>query len=137
MTVLRHHVNPGNVYRTLDAGWSQAVVTEGGRTVRCAGVAAVDERGDVVGDDLAAQLDAVLENVRRVLVASGGTPADVVRVRVHLVDEDADASATVARALRGFFPTERLPAASLLSVRALADPRLLVELEVTAVLAAG
>lgn len=137
MTVLRHNVDPGNVYRTVDHGRSQAVVTENGRTVRSGAVAALDPRGEVVGDGLSAQLDTVLENVRRILVAAGGTPADVVRVRVHLASEEPDGAKLVADALGAFFPAEHPPAVSLVQVRALADPRLLVELEVTAVLAAG
>ncbi len=133
MAVLRHHVNPSNVFDSLAYGYSQAVVTEGGRTVHCAGQVGIDEHGALAGDDVAAQLPVALENLRRVLQAAGGTPADVVHVRALVVGLDDAATGVCVEAMADFFDRRRPPATTLMGVDALALADLRVEIEATAV----
>ncbi len=73
-------------------------------------------------------LDIVLE----ALAALGATAGDVVRTRMYVVDP-ADAAA-VARAHAEVFGAAR-PAATMLAVAALLDPRWRVEIEAEAVIA--
>lgn len=132
MAVLRHHVDPRDVYAATGPGRSQGVVTEGGRTLRSGGIAGLGSDGVPVGDTLTEQLAATLENVRKVLVAAGATPDQVVRVQWAVVGLDEAAAEAVAGASASFFGGR--PAASLHGVAALADSRILVEVEVTAVI---
>ena len=96
-----------------------------------AGTTAVDERGTVIGPgDPYAQAVFVYQKIERALEEAGMGLEDVVRVRTYVTDigrwED------VARAQGEVFSHIR-PAATLVQVSALVDPRLLVEIEVDAV----
>ncbi|MFD5828728.1 RidA family protein [Lentzea sp. NPDC060358] len=117
-----------------ELGFTQGEVVSGqGRTVYCAGQAATDAGGRPVHEgDVAAQLELSLANLEAVLAGAGMTLANVVRLNVYTTDVD------------GLFEhygvlAGRLGAAgvssvmTLLGVRRLAFPSLLVELEATAV----
>jgi enamine deaminase RidA (YjgF/YER057c/UK114 family) len=111
-------------------GYSRAVVV--GNQVFVAGTTAVDEHGTVMGpDDPYAQASFIYQKVERALKEAGASMKDVVRVRTFVTDisrwED------VARAQGEVFADIR-PAATLVQVTALVDPRLLVEIEVDAVI---
>jgi enamine deaminase RidA (YjgF/YER057c/UK114 family) len=83
--------------------------------------------------DLAAQARMALENVRLALAAAGATPADVVRMRVYVVNYKPDMIATLSGLFKEFFPAEAPPASTWLGVQSLAVPEFLIEIEVTAV----
>lgn len=110
-------------------GYSRAVVV--GHQVFVAGTTAVDEHGTVMGpDDPYQQAAFIYRKIERALKEAGSSLKDVVRVRTFVTDikrwED------VARAQGEVFADIR-PAATLVQVTALVDPRLLVEIEVDAV----
>ena len=69
-----------------------------------------------------------------VVEAAGGTLADVVALRIYVVDYRPEKAAAVSSALRTFFPGEEKPASTWIGVAALADPGFLIEVEGTAVL---
>jgi Putative translation initiation inhibitor, yjgF family len=110
-------------------GYSRAV--RAGTQVHVAGTTATDENGDVVGvGDPHAQTERALRNVDRALDEAGASLADVVRVRLFVVDIDdwpavGDAHADV-------FGDSR-PATTMVEVSRLVDPEMLVECEATAV----
>ena len=115
----------------------QASVATGSRTVYLAGQVAQDADGELVGvGDLAAQVAQAFRNVGTALAGVGGSMADVAKVTLYLVDWSPDKMpalregfARVAGELgAGLRPT------TLLGVAALADPRMLVEVEAVAVL---
>ncbi|MBL9147256.1 MAG: RidA family protein [Phycisphaerae bacterium] len=111
-------------------GYSRAVRV--GSFIAVAGTTAWDpERGGPVGpNDAAAQARHIYGIVRRAIEALGGSMADVVRTRTFLVNiEDADA---VGRVHAEFFAEVR-PAATMLAGTKLVDARLLVEIEVDAI----
>lgn len=114
-------------------GYSRAV--RSGDIIAVAGTTAVDESGAVIGlDDPYGQAKAVLEKIEAALMQVGASMHDVVRTRMFVTDmAHADA---VGRAHGEFFRDIR-PAATMVQVVQLIDPRLLVEIEADAVAPAG
>ena len=110
-------------------GYSRAVRV--GNVVEVAGTTAQD--GDVMtgGADVYAQTRRALEKIGEALAAAGATFADVVRTRIF-VTNIAQWEA-VGRAHGEIFGDIR-PVTSMLEVRALIDPRMLVEIEATAII---
>lgn len=110
-------------------GYSRAVKL--GNTVYVAGTTAVDESGNVVGaDDPYAQARFIYQKIGKALAEAGASLNDVVRVRTFVTD--ILRWTDVGRAQGEVFADIR-PAATLVQVSALVDSRLLVEIEVDAV----
>lgn len=111
-------------------GFSRAVRI--GDTVYVSGTVAWGEDGKLVGeDDVYAQARQTLHNIEKALAEAGASLRDVVRTRIYLTDierweEAARAHAEVFREVK--------PAATMVEVSRLADPKMLVEIEAVAVL---
>jgi enamine deaminase RidA (YjgF/YER057c/UK114 family) len=132
--VTKEAINPPSVFRSLDHGFSQAVAASGRRTLYVSGQTAWDSRKQLIGGpDLEAQARQAFTNLRAVVEAAGGTLADVVSLRIYVVDYRPEKAAAVGRALRHFFSGEVRPASTWVGVAALADPGFLIEIEATAV----
>lgn len=129
----RKVLNPEGVMPTLKYGFSQAVVTRGGRRIHLSGQVGVDASGKTVGPDLESQLRASFDNIAAVLAAAGGTLADVVTLRIYLVTSARDEQRFVGEAIRARFPVDP-PATSWIVVSGLASAEWLVEVEAEAVL---
>jgi enamine deaminase RidA (YjgF/YER057c/UK114 family) len=95
----------------------------------------VDENGQVVGPgDAYAQTRFIFSKIARALEQAGSSLSDVVRTRMFVVDiREWEA---IGRAHGEFFREIR-PAATMVEVKALIQPELLVEIEVTAVVSEG
>jgi reactive intermediate/imine deaminase len=104
-----------------------------GDTLYVSGIVPVDERGDVVGDDVVAQAEQVFALMGRVLDAAGGSPGDVAKVTVYLLDIDDRPKINPVR--RRFFGDAR-PASTLVEVSRLAVPGARLEVEAVAHLGA-
>ena len=111
-------------------GYSRAVRIA--NTVYVSGTTATDETGALVArGDPYGQTRQALRNIERALVASGATMADVVRTRIFVTnirqwDQIGRAHGEVFRTIR--------PATTMVEVRALIDPEMLVEIEAEAVI---
>ncbi|HEU4327822.1 MAG TPA: RidA family protein [Roseiflexaceae bacterium] len=111
-------------------GYSRAVRV--GDTVYVAGTTAAQPDGSVLGEgDAYAQAREVLARIARALEQAGARLEHVVQTRMYVTDiarweEVGRAHGEVFRAIR--------PAATMVEVRALIDPRLLVEIEAVAVI---
>lgn len=114
------------------AGYSRAV--RAGNIVEVAGTTAVDG-AELVGEgSVYEQTRFIFSKIEKALQQAGASLEDVVRTRMYLTDiskweEAAKAHGEVFSAIR--------PASTLLAVAALVDPRLLVEVEATAIVSGG
>lgn len=115
-------------------GFSQAVVTEGGRTVWMAGHTALrDAGGNSLEGDFDGQVRQTFRNLDQSLAEVGGSLSDVVSLSVYLMNA-ADWPLLV-EIRRGVFRKD-FPASAAVVVKGLAHPALLVEIQAVAVLAA-
>ena len=121
----RRRISQGSDFERL-VGYSRAVVD--GRWVFVAGTTGFDYSDMTISDDIVEQVDQTLRNVDDALTRAGASAADVVRVRYML--PDADDFETCWPSLRRYFG-EALPAATM-TVVGLADQRMRIEIEVTA-----
>lgn len=112
-------------------GYSRAVRV--GNTVEVAGTTSVDERGDVVGlNDPYEQTKFILAKIEKALIEAGASMKDVVRTRMFVTD--ISKWGEIGKAHGEFF-REIKPAASMIEVKGLINPELLIEIEVTAMIA--
>jgi enamine deaminase RidA (YjgF/YER057c/UK114 family) len=130
----KQRINPASLFPSLQHGFSQIVTSRGGKTVYLSGQTAWDEKKQIVGgNDLLGQTRQALRNVRIAVEAAGGTLADVVSLRIYVVNYTPDDAAAVGLALREFFPEESAPASTWLGVTSLAVEDFLIEIEAIAV----
>ena len=127
-------INPPSVFRSLEHGFSQAVIASGVRTLYVSGQTAWNsERRLIGGADLERQARQAFANLRSVVESAGAMLADVVSVRIYIVDYRPEKAAAVSRAFRDSFNGDVKPASTWIGVAALADPGFLIEVEATAV----
>lgn len=125
----RQTVSSGGTYEPL-IGYSRAVRV--GSWVSVAGTtAALPEGGAVGGNDIAEQAREAIRRISAALELLGASLEHVVRTRMFVTD--ISRWEEVGRAHDEFFGDIR-PAASMLEVRALIEPGLLVEIEADAVI---
>lgn len=118
-------ISSGSTFEAL-AGYSRAIVD--GDTVRVSGTTGFDYASMTIDDDLVVQTHQCFANIATALAEAGTTLDGVVRVRYLLVD-GADFE-RVAPIFGQYFAIAR-PAATAMVV-GLVDPRMRIEIEVTA-----
>jgi enamine deaminase RidA (YjgF/YER057c/UK114 family) len=132
--MLKEHINPPSLFPSLQYGFSQIVTAQGGKTVYISGQTAWDANKQIVGGmDLGGQTRQALRNVRTAVEAVGGTMADVVSLRIYVVNYKLEDAGVVGEALREFFPAEVPPTSTWLGVTSLAVRDFLIEIEAIAV----
>jgi enamine deaminase RidA (YjgF/YER057c/UK114 family) len=127
---MRRLISSGSPFEA-QAGYSRAVVD--GEWIFVAGTTGFDYAQMTIAEDPAEQARQALRNIERALAEAGAKLADVVRVRYYLPDL-ADWPAIVPVLGEAF--TAIRPAATAI-VCGLVDPRMKIEIEVTARLASA
>ncbi len=131
----KQYLNPETLFPSLPIGFSQAVVAEGGKTAYLSGQTAWDADKQIVGgNDLGKQTRQALRNMQLAVEAAGGTLADVVSLRLYVVNTKPGDMNPVGVALREFFSADKPPASTWLGVMSLARPEFLIEIEAIAVI---
>jgi enamine deaminase RidA (YjgF/YER057c/UK114 family) len=121
----RQLISSGSTFEK-DIGYSRAVVD--GEWVFVSGTTGFDYATMTIADGVVAQTKQCLKNIESALAQAGARLSDVVRVTYML--PDAAEFPACWPVLRQHFGTIR-PAATMISV-GLADPRMRIEIEVTA-----
>lgn len=118
--------------RAQSRGYSQAVITEGGRIVWLAGqTAAEDAAGRSLAHDFDGQVREVFARLGQTLAEAGGRLGDMVTMTVFITDARWGDRFTQ---LRVEIFGDNFPASALITVAGLARPELLVEVQGIAVI---
>lgn len=121
----RRLISSGSTFEE-QIGYSRVVVD--GEWILVAGTTGFDYESMTIAEGIVEQTDQCLANIEAALADAGATFADVVRVR-YLLPDAADFEPTWPALRRAF--GESRPAATMMVV-GLADPRMRIEIEVTA-----
>src|SRR5271157_841793 len=121
---LRQNISSAAKWESI-VGYSRAV--RFGSRVYVTGTTATDDRSEIVGiGDPYAQTIQSLRNIERALHQAGATLADVVRIRLYVTD--ISMWQEIGRAHAELLGDVR-PATTMVEVKGLIDPRMLVEIE--------
>jgi enamine deaminase RidA (YjgF/YER057c/UK114 family) len=125
-------INPEGLYDPRPNAYSHlAVFPAGWRMILPAGQGGETEDG-ALAEDFATQLRQALTNTETVLAAAGATMSDVAKFNLLIVDHDEDKFGVVKQEFDRVWG-DRKPAWTLIPVPALALERMLVEIDVIAV----
>ena len=121
----RKLISSGSPFET-EIGYSRAVVQ--GDWIFVSGTTGFDYSTMTISERIDEQCEQCLKNIEAALVEAGGSMKDV--VRVHYIVPSAEDFSKCWPILRKYFGDVR-PAATMISARLL-DPKMLIEIEVTA-----
>jgi 2-iminobutanoate/2-iminopropanoate deaminase len=113
-------------------GYSEAVITEGGKTVWLAGqIATVDDNGKSLAGDFDGQARQLFKNLDRTMQKAGGKLGDIVQMTVFITDvRNGDRFTQIRREVFG----DNFPGSALITITALAVPDGKIEIQGYAVI---
>jgi 2-iminobutanoate/2-iminopropanoate deaminase len=115
-------------------GYSEAVITEGGRMVWLAGqTATLDDNGKSLASDFDGQVRQLFRNLDRTLQKAGGRLGDMVQMTVFITDTDVRYGDRLTQIRREVFG-DNFPGSALITITALAVPDAKIEIQGFAVI---
>jgi enamine deaminase RidA (YjgF/YER057c/UK114 family) len=124
----RISISSGTIWESK-IGYSRAVRI--GNLIEVSGTAAVDRDRIIAPGDPYQQTRFIIQKIERAIEEAGGSLTDVIRTRIYVTNiKDWDA---VGRAHGEFFKDIK-PVTSMVEVKSLIDPNIVVEIEATAYL---
>jgi enamine deaminase RidA (YjgF/YER057c/UK114 family) len=127
------HLNPEGL--SQPPGYSHVVTAKGGTSVYISGQVAFDADGALVGEgDHRRQAEQVFANLKTALAAAGADFGHLVKLTYYVVNLSSEVSLMLRELRAGHLNMAKPPASTLVSVTALVDPRLLIEIEAYAVI---
>src|SRR5947207_15138401 len=97
----KEYINPDSLFGSLEYGFSQIVAATGCKTIYISGQTAWDAQRQIIGGtDLGQQARQALRNVQAAVEAVGGTLADLVALRIYIVNYRPDQSDAIGGVLR-------------------------------------
>ena len=118
--------------RAQSRGYSEAVITDGGKIVWLAGqTATVDDTGKSLAGNFDGQVRQVFKNLGRTLEKAGGKLSDMVQMTVFITDvRDGDRFIPIRRQIFG----DNFPGSALITITGLAVPEAKIEIQGYAVI---
>jgi 2-iminobutanoate/2-iminopropanoate deaminase len=118
--------------RPQQRGYSEAVITEGGKIVWLAGqTATMDDSGKSLASDFEGQVRQLFKNLDRTLQKAGGKLGDMVQMTVFITDvRYGDRLTQIRREVFG----DNFPGSALITITALAVPDAKIEIQGYAVI---
>ena len=116
-------------------GYSNGVLTEGGRLLFIAGQIAWNQQQQIVSGDLVEQFDQALANVITVVTEAGGRPEQIARLVIYVTDKNEyrERMQEIGERYRARM-SKHFPAMVLVEVKSLLEDSAKIEIEGTAVL---
>jgi enamine deaminase RidA (YjgF/YER057c/UK114 family) len=125
----RLNISSGVIWEDI-VGYSRAVKI--GNLIEVAGTTALDEAGNLVGlNDAYQQTKYAIAKIEKALNSAGASLKDVVRTRLFITD--ISRWEEIGRAHGEYFKDIK-PASTMVEVRSLISPEMLIEIEATAIL---
>jgi enamine deaminase RidA (YjgF/YER057c/UK114 family) len=116
------------------AGYSHAVVVNGGKMIFLSGQVGLNKQGEMVGkEDFRAQAAQVFVNLKAALAAAGASPKDIVKLNYYVVGLNHERLVALREVRDGYIDKEHPPASTLAGVQALFREDAMLEVEVVAV----
>ena len=115
-------------------GFSQVVIAKGDAHILISGQCSFDAAGQIVGvNDIAAQTDQILENIKQGLSEAGASFDDLVKMTIFVVDYDHEKREQIQLVRDRYISAEAGPASTLIGVSKLVHDDLLLEIEAHAI----
>lgn len=126
-------VNPGTLPKPVGT-YSQMAVVKGGRTVHIAGQVALDAAGKLVGkDNLRAQSEQVMKNLKAAVEAAGGDMSCLVKTTYYVVETAASELPAWREVRDRYIDKNNPPTATLIVVKRLGNTDFLIEADAVAI----